>query len=78
MCGDVASWRNETDWKQPVAKLINFSSLNHMGITINIWGALPPNTPRGYGPGGYSCTVSICLMTRYRVTQKDAYPYFVR
>jgi len=31
-CGDVVSWRNDqTDWKQAIAKFINFSSLNHLG-----------------------------------------------
>ena len=49
-CGDVASWRNDqTDWKQAFAKLINFSSLNHLGDTKILGGTAPACPPVATG-----------------------------
>jgi len=38
------------------AKLINFSSLNHLGGHKQNLGSLPLNAPRGYGPAATTLT----------------------
>jgi len=67
-CGDVASWRNDqTDWKQAFAKLVNFSSLNHLGGTKNFGVHCPRMSPVATG---LTMTVNLNRKLGYKVPRR--------